>query len=42
MTEMIRDFHLTEELLLVKERITHEAINTTNSKISSPSYYTDN
>ena len=41
-TEMIRDFHLKEELLLVKECITHEGINTTNSKISSPSYYTDN
>ena len=25
--EMIRDFHLKEELLLVKECITHEGIN---------------
>ena len=41
-TEMIRDFHLKEELLLVKECITHEGINTTNSKILSPTYYTDN
>ena len=41
-TEMIRDFHLKEELLLVKECITHEGINTTNSKISLPTYYNDN
>jgi len=32
--EMIRDFHLKEELLLMKECITHEGINMTNSKIS--------
>ena len=32
-TEMIRDFcDLKEELLLVKECITHEGINMTNSK----------
>ena len=47
--EMIRDFHLKEEFLvkelLVKECITHEGINTINSKISkilSSTYYTDN
>ena len=42
--EMIRDFHLKEEFL-VKECITHEGINTINSKISkilSSTYYTDN
>ena len=41
-TEMIHDFHLKEELLLVKEFITHEGINTTISKILSSTYYTDN
>ena len=40
--EMIHDFYLKgdEELLLVKEYITQEGINTTNSNISSPIYYT--
>ena len=38
--EMNHDFHLKwdEELLLVKECITQEGINTTNSNISSPIY----
>jgi len=43
--EMIRDFHFKEELLLVKECITHEGINTINFKITkilSSTYYTDN
>jgi len=42
--EIIRDFHLKEdkELLLVKECIKQKDINTTDSKISSPTYYTDN
>jgi len=41
--EMNHDFHLkeNEELLLVKECITQEGINTTNLNISSPIYYTD-
>jgi len=41
--EIIRDFHLKEdkELLLVKECIKQKDINTTDSKISSPTYYTD-
>ena len=42
--EIIRDFHLKEdkELLLVKECIKQKDIDTTDSKISSPTYYTDN
>jgi len=40
--EMIYDFHLKgdEKLLLVKECITQEGINTTNFNILSPIYYT--
>jgi len=43
--EMIHDFHLKEELLLMKECIIHEGINTINFKISkilSSTYDTDN
>ena len=39
--EMIYDFHLKgdEKLLLVKECIIQESINTTNSNFLSPIYY---
>ena len=45
--EIIRDnlkeeLFLVEELFFVEECITQKGINTTDSKISSPTYYTDN
>ena len=44
MIEIIHDFYFKEdeELLLAKESITQEGINTINSNISSSIYYTNN